>query len=39
VKQPGGMISVSAEAEDGQILSVQITGQVKVNKETVIEIP
>ena len=39
VKQPGGMISVSAEAEDGQILSVQITGQVRVNTETVIEIP
>ena len=39
VKQPGGMISVSAEAEDGQILSVQITGQVKVYTETVIENP
>ena len=39
VKQPGGVIGVSAEAENGQILSVQITGQVRLNTETVIEIP
>ena len=39
VKQPGGVIGVSAEAEDGRILSVQITGQVRLNTETVIEIP
>lgn len=39
VKQPGGVIGVNAEAEDGQIRSLQITGQVRLNTETIIEIP
>ena len=39
VKQPGGVINVSVEAEEGQVRSLQITGQVRLNTETVIEIP
>ncbi|MBR5961758.1 MAG: hypothetical protein IKZ98_12295 [Clostridia bacterium] len=39
VKQPGGVISVSAEAQDGNILSVQIAGRVRLNTETAVEIP
>ena len=39
VSQPGGTISVSAEARDGQILSVAITGQIRLGTETAVEIP
>ena len=39
VKQPGGTIRVTAAAENGTILSVKITGWVKLGKETIIEIP
>ena len=39
VKQPGGVIRVTADALDGMILSVRIRGQVRMNTETVIEIP
>ena len=39
VKQPGGTIRVSAAAGNGQILSVKISGRVKLGKETIIEIP
>ena len=39
VSQPGGTISVSAEAQDGEILSVAITGQVRLGTETTVEIP
>ena len=39
VKQPGGVISVSAEAQEGKIISLQITGQVRLNTETADEIP
>ena len=39
VKQPGGTIRVSAAAGNGKILSVKISGRVKLGKETIIEIP
>ena len=39
VKQPGGTIRVSAAAENGKILSVKISGRVKLGIETIIEIP
>jgi len=38
VKQPGGTIRVTAAAENGKILSVKISGRVKLGKETIIEI-
>ena len=39
VRQPGGVISVTAETEAGRILSVQITGQVRLGTESIVEIP
>ena len=39
VKQPGGVISVTADAQEGSLLSVRITGKVKLDTETVIELP
>ncbi|MBR3334865.1 MAG: hypothetical protein IKG23_11290 [Clostridia bacterium] len=39
VKQPGGTIRVTAAAENGEIVSVRISGRVKPGKETIIEIP
>ncbi len=39
VKQPGGTIRVTAAAENGKILSVKISGRVKLGEETIIEIP
>ncbi len=38
VRQPGGTIRVSAGAEDGMIRAVSITGHVRFDRETVIEI-
>ena len=39
VKQPGGVINVTADTQDGVLLSVRITGKVKLDTETVIELP
>ena len=39
VKQPGGVIRVTAVTEKGTLLSVSITGQVRIGPESVIEIP
>ena len=39
VSQPGGVIRVAAEAQEGSILSVKITGRIRIGKESVIEIP
>ena len=39
VKQPGGTIRVSAAVGNGKILSVKISGRVKLGIETIIEIP
>lgn len=39
VKQPGGVICVRADAEDGRIVSVEITGKVRLDTERNIEIP
>ena len=39
VKQPGGVISVTVDAQEGSLLSVRITGKVKLDTETVIELP
>ena len=39
VEQPGGVICVTAVAEKGAVLSVSITGQVRLGEESVIEIP
>ena len=38
VNQPGGLIIAAAETEKGRILSVTITGRVRLEKESVIEI-
>ena len=39
VRQRGGVIRVTAETAAGKILSVQITGQVRLGTESVVEIP
>ena len=39
VGQPGGVIRVTAAAEGGTILSVAITGHIRLGKESIIEIP
>lgn len=39
VNQPGGVIRVTADVLDGNVLSVRITGRIQMNTETVIEIP
>ena len=38
VRQPGGIIEAAAEVQDGKILSVKITGQIRLEAERVIEI-
>lgn len=39
VSQPGGVIRAAAEAQEGSIQSVKITGRIRIGKESVIEIP
>ena len=39
VEQPGGVIRAAAEAENGKIVSVEITGKIRFGQQSVIEIP